>query len=140
MPAGVTLKSLDGSQSVALPFPALSQPVEWDNQQTVYTSGSGDLFSVKLGPTRWRIQRTFQALSETDVYNLAQFLAAVDFAANQIYYCYTDSVSREAIQVACQIVDIPLNETKVHRNNRDVPITFEQLTHPDSVSDAAATE
>lgn len=134
---GVTLKHpATGSvtSSVALPFPAHSQPIEIEPNQKEFRTPSGKLFTAKIGPTIYRITRTFEALSEQEVADLFAFLEGVNFSYSKIRYCYTDVETGEAIEVVCRIIEAP-SERVVHIRNRDVTLKFEQYTHPDAVTE-----
>jgi hypothetical protein len=141
MSSGVTLlfpTTGSPTHSVNLPFPAHGQQIAPSDNQFQYTAGSGDLFTVKLGRTRYQIDRVFEALDEATVGAIYAFYTAVGYAKNRVLYCYQDSVSGNDIRVPCWIIEQP-KQVKRHKNNRDMQIKFEQYTHPDYADDLAAT-
>lgn len=136
---GVTLKypsTGSATLTVDLPYPAHSQSVEIEPNQKEYRSAAGLLFTAKVGPTIYRVGRTFEALSEQEVADLFAFLEGINFAASKIRYCYTDVETGEAVSVVCRVIESP-SEQVVHIRNRDVTLKFEQYTHHDAATESS---
>jgi hypothetical protein len=132
--AGVTLKypiTGDPTLTVTLPWPAGQQKIDIEPNQKEYRSPAGSLWTVKVGPTLYRIGRVWEALTEAEAASLFAFLEGVDFAVNSVLYCYHDSVTDTDVEVECRILEAP-SEAVAHIQMRDVQLVFEQFTHPDA--------
>lgn len=132
---GITLAK-DGIDSVSLPFPAHNQEFEPVANQSVHRSASGVRYVVKHGPTYYRITRTFEFLSDQEIDDFIAFWNAAGQAANDILYEYTPK-GGSAKSVPCRIIEQP-RIVKVHRDNWNLSLRFEQDTVPTRHSDPNA--
>lgn len=134
---GVTLKypaSGSVTDSVELPWPAHGQQIELDPNQDLYRAASGRIFTRKRGRTRYRITRRFESLTNAQVVSLFDLWEAATFAKNRILYSYFDVETDHLRETPCRIIERP-RETRIFRGMHDVELVFEQLTHPDALSD-----
>ena len=139
---GVTIKypaSGTPTASVSLPYPAHEQSVTSGTRQDVGRTHSGTPFVASHGGRHYRIIRRFESLSETEAYDLLNFLHTVGYAAGEVCYEYVDHSDGSTVKSFCRIV-YPTSETKLMRHVRDVTIVFEQYVHPDHVTDVDSTE
>lgn len=120
--------------TVFLPWPAHEQPVEVVRNQLEQRAASGALRTVNQGPVRYRIQRTFEALTDEDQSDLAEWLRDVNFAASDVDYQYQPHGVDESRTVTCRIVD-EIEAVRVHRDMWDVTLTFEQSVNPNRLDD-----
>jgi hypothetical protein len=123
--------------SVELPYPSSPVGIDPEPNQKEYRAGSGHLWTCKIGPTIYKIRRTWQALNETEIAALFAFLEGIGFAYNHLRYCYIDAVDGQERSARCRLIEAP-SEQMVHISNRDVTLVFEQYTHHDALSEATA--
>jgi hypothetical protein len=123
--------------SVTLPYPAHNAAVECGTNQFIGRTASGMPFVHPHGGNHYRVTRTFESLTETQAKELVAFLRAIRFGGNEIRYSYRDVHASADRNVFCRIV-YPTRESKFMRNMRDFAIVFEQVGHPDHVTDAGS--
>lgn len=136
---GVTLKyPATGSvtSALSLPWPAHDQSIGTDPNQSVYTSADGSTYTAIHGPPRYQIARVFESLTETEWDNLTTFLTACNYSFNKILFCYHDAVTNVDVSVPCKIIQDPKRVRRM-LNIIDVTLVFEQLVHPDNISEQA---
>lgn len=131
---GVTLTHAT-ADDLDLPFPAHNQAVELESNQTMHRSAGGTLYTVKHGPTRWRVTRVFEALTDSEMRRFRTFFRESGEVGGDIGYAYTPHGGSEA-STACQIVEKPSIQL-VHRDNWNLTLVFEQDGMP---RDEAAVE
>lgn len=134
---GVTLTHTS-ADPVELPFPAHSQPMDLESNQTMHRSAGGTLYTVKHGPTRWRVTRVFESLKDSDMRRFNAFFRASGEIGSDIGYVYTPHGGVE-VTVACHIVEKP-GVQFVHRDNWDLTLVFEQDEMPRDESEAEEFE
>lgn len=123
------------TNSVSFPYSAPDYPIEVLTNRNISRTASGVPIFQAHGRPAYRVTYKLESLSESAVSDLFDFLEMVRFAGSEIrrrYYSVADDVYRD---VFCRVV-YPTAETKLMRNVRDVTLVFEQLTHPDHVTDA----
>ncbi len=138
--SGVTLAypaTGDATLTVDLPWPAHDQAVELVANETVNYSPSGTRYTVRHGPPRYRITRLFESLTEAEAKSVIDFWHAIGGAGADIAYRYVEPVSGDHKSVTCCIVSMP-QQTRRMKNIWDMPIQFEQGTHPNQSSDPTA--
>ncbi len=130
---GITFKypvSGEVSLSVDLPWPTLSIPIKIDSNQKEYRAAAGNLWTCKVGPTIYQIQRVYESLTEQQAADLFIFLEAIGFFG-RFRYCYYDSSNERDIEVPVRIIDNPI-ERVASIGIRDVTIATMQYKHPDN--------
>jgi len=115
--------------SADLPFPALSIPIKIEPNQKEYRAAAGNLWTCKIGPTMYQLQRSFENLTEEQTSGLFAFLEGVGFYG-KIRYAYTRPSTGERVEVPCRIVEAP-SEKVAMIGVRDFSLTFMQYKHPD---------
>ncbi len=123
--------------SVELPYPAHNATVECNPNQAVGRTASGMPFVQPHGGNHYRITRTFESLTETQAKELVDFLKTVRYGGGEVRYSYRDVHAGADRDVFCRIV-YPTRETKLMRNIRDFALVFEQVGHPDHVTDGGS--
>lgn len=124
-----------GIDDCTLPFPAHSKTIETDPNQTAHKSAGGTTYTVKHGPTRYRVSRKWEALSDAEADALMAFFEASGGLFAEITYRYTPA-GGSLKAVPCQIAEPP-RLTEIHRDNWDAEVVFEQPTPPNRESDPA---
>lgn len=120
-----------------LPHPAHDQDIEPVANETIARSAGGTAIVDKHGPTRYRVTRTFEGLTDAQVKQVIDFWNALPGAAQELLYQF-DVHGAGTREVACRIVEPPQIE-KVCKNNWDVTLVFEQTARPTRVSGNATS-